>query len=79
MSDDVLKSPYPQQKLSEKEKRELSKKRLGGDLDIVIAQCSDCKFFLVIDRKTSCLKNVYSEDVFDNKIICKSKQSRIKK
>lgn len=79
MSDDVLKSPYPQRELSEKEKRELSKKRLGGDLDIVISQCSDCKFFLVIDRKISCLKNVYSKDVFGNKIICKLKQSRIKK
>ena len=54
MSDDVLKSPYPQRELSEKEKCELSKKRLGGDLDIVISQCSDCKFFLVIDRKISC-------------------------
>ena len=78
MTDDVLKSPYPQRELTEEEKRELYAKRMESSI-FVIAQCSNCKFYSVVNQTISCLKDVFTDDKFGNREVCTEKISRGKR
>ena len=78
MTDEVLKSPYPQRELTEEEKRELFAKRMEGAGSFVV-QCSDCKFFSIVDNEMKCEKKVISRDILHNKIVCKYKEQKIKR
>ena len=77
MTDDVLKSPYPQRELTEEEKRELFAKRMEGAGSFVV-QCSNCKYFSVVDNEMKCEKKVISRDILHNKVLCKYKEPKIK-
>ena len=78
MTDDVLKSPYPQRELTEEEKRELFAKRMEGAGSFVV-QCSNCKYFSVVDNEMKCEKKVISRDILHNKVICHLKEIKIKR
>ena len=78
MNDNVLKSPYPQRELSEKEKFELFGKRMASSTSEVI-QCSNCKYFSVVDRKMRCEKKLISKEITINEIVCHSKEVRVKR
>ena len=78
MTDDMLKSPYPQRELTEEEKHELFAKRMENSI-FVLAQCSNCKFYSVVNQTISCLKDVFTDDKFGNREVCTEKISRGKR